>query len=74
LKQADRVFGKGICFIEVRHILAVLQNCKTRVEHSFLGSILNDFLDGRENLDEEIKLAHTELSTCEQSLAPSRVS
>lgn len=46
--------------IEARRILAVLDDCKTRIEYSLLLPSLNDYLEGRENLDEEIQIAFTE--------------
>jgi hypothetical protein len=49
--------------IEARRILAVLEDCKGRIELALLLPTLNDFLEGRENLDEEIQLAHAEFQT-----------
>jgi myosin heavy subunit len=49
--------------IEARRILAVLEDCRSRIELALLLPTLNDFLEGRENLDEEIQLAHAEFQT-----------
>lgn len=46
--------------IEARRILAVLEDCRSRIEYSLLLPSLNDFLEGREDLDEEIQVAHAE--------------
>lgn len=46
--------------IEARRILAVLEDCKNRIEYALLLPTLNDFLEGRESLDEEVQVAHAE--------------
>jgi DNA repair exonuclease SbcCD ATPase subunit len=67
--KPNPVLGKAVSSIEARRILAVLEDCKARIEYALLLPTLNDFLDGRENLDEEIQVSHAELMTCQQRIA-----
>jgi DNA repair exonuclease SbcCD ATPase subunit len=69
LSKSNPVLGKAVSSIEARRILAVLEDCKGRIEYALLLPTLNDFLDGRENLDEEIQVAHSELMTCQQRIS-----
>ena len=59
-QDAAPVTRNTVSSIEARRILAVLEDCRSRIEYSLLLPSLNDFLDGRENLDEEIQVAHAE--------------
>lgn len=50
----------SVSSIEARRILAVLDDCKSRVEYAVLLPGLADFLEGRDNIDEEIQAAYEE--------------
>jgi hypothetical protein len=63
IAKSNQALGKAVSSIEARRILAVLEDCKSRIEYALLLPTLNDFLDGRENLDEEIQVAHSEVMT-----------
>jgi hypothetical protein len=49
--------------IEARRILAVLEDCKSRIELALLLPTLNDYLEGRDIPEEEIQLAYAEFQT-----------
>ncbi|KAH0795933.1 dynein regulatory complex protein 10 [Histomonas meleagridis] len=55
--------------IEARRILAVLEDCKSRIEYALLLPTLNDFLEGREDLDEELQVAHAEFLTRQHDIS-----
>ena len=60
MTQKAPITRNTVSSIEARRILAVLDDCKGRIEYSLLLPSLNDFLEGRENLDEEIQVSFTE--------------
>lgn len=60
MAQKSPITRHTVSSIEARRILAVLDDCKTRIEYALLLPSLNDYLEGRENLDEEIQVAFTE--------------
>jgi hypothetical protein len=67
--EAGVVSRNTVSSIEARRILAVLEDCRSRIEHSLLLPTLNDFLEGRENLDPDVSLAYSELLNHQRAIS-----
>lgn len=67
MTQADQ--RSNISSIEARRILAVLEDCRSRIEYALILPQLGDFLEGREDLDEEIQAAYAEFASHQRAIS-----
>lgn len=68
-KQQQQEQKITVSSIEARRILAVLEDCRTRIEYALLLPTLNDFLEGRENIDPEVQAAHAEFLSHQHAIS-----
>lgn len=68
-KRSNLEAAKKVSSIEARRILAVLEDCRSRIEYALLLPSVNEFLEGRNDLDEEVLTTHAEFMTHQQTIS-----
>ena len=66
--QASATAGARVTSIEARRILAVLQDCQSRIDYALILPTLNDFLEGRDNVPEDVEIAHNDFLNHQRAL------
>lgn len=66
--QAQAAVGAHVTSIEARRILAVLQDCQSRIDYALILPTLNDFLEGRDNVPEDVEIAHNDFLNHQRAL------
>ncbi|EAY13992.1 hypothetical protein TVAG_491310 [Trichomonas vaginalis G3] len=54
--------------VEARRILAVLEDTASRMEYAVILPTLNDFLEGRDNVPEDVEIAHNDFLNHQRAL------